>query len=452
MDLEEKIACWQSMREHPSEFQAYYWQEIFPEARDRFVRKSSHLSKYRFLISTVGLSPEPIIFFLCAIQPEKALLICTPDSERHLDRIAEKSGLSLSRLDKKQVGSTDVVGVYQAIKDFVSGKPSDQILIDATGGKKPVIGAAVLAGNFLGIDVGYSDYTEYLQDLRLPKPGTEFAKILENPLVVFADLEIRKAKEAINSLNFPKSEEILEPLEHKVENVWLIRTLKTMARAYACIDSFHFEEAKEQIRDFFALKHRRDFPSIEKSLRFYSNILPILQDKDHEKHYPLLSLHLLFSGFRFAKRGRYDVAVFLMYRVIELVLSALLKENYGLDPADPDYSRVTGLDKEAYNDKSREVFEKYVSRPLPSKIGLMDQAIMLNILEEEVSQFVDLKKLKGIIELRNTSIFTHGTRALEESDFNRIKRMAQKLLDSYLQAKGLGTAREYRADFEFPQV
>jgi len=452
MDFEEKVTHWRSLPQNSSEASSFYWDEIFPEVSERFRQKSGNLAHYRFVISTVGLTPEPILLFLKAIRLERVLFLCTDDSEKHLDLILKKSGLGVGEIEKCVVTRTDVTGVYKAIKDFVVGKTPSEILIDATGGKKPVIGAAALAGNFLGIDVGYVDCTVYLEDLRIPKPGTEFPRVLEKPLVVFGDFEIEKAKDAFNHLNFSRAEEILEELEGTIEDIWLVRTLRCMNKAYASLDSFEYEKAEKEIQNFFDLPQRRSFPTIEQNLTFYLEVLKVLKDKTHEKYFPYLSLHFLFAGIRFAERGRYDLAVFFMYRVIELVLSALAKLKYGLDPSRPDYSALPAINKDAYREKHKEIFGRLPSKELPFKLGLMDQAIMLKILKEEVVVPLNLKDLRGITDLRNDSIFTHGLRVLGEKDYKKILRMARKLLDDYLKDKKLRVAEEFRAQFEFPEI
>jgi CRISPR-associated protein (TIGR02710 family) len=452
MDFKEKVSYWRSLPRNSTEASSFYWHEIFPEALESFRQKSGNLTHYRFVISTVGLTPEPIVLFLKAIQPERALFLCTDDSEKYLDLILQKSELGVGKIEKRVVTRTDVTGVYQAIKDFVLDKTPSEILIDATGGKKPVIGAAALAGNFLGIDVGYVDYTEYLDDLRIPKPGTEFPRVLENPLVVFGDFEIEKAKDAFNHLNFSGAEEILNVLEGTIEDIWLVRTLRCMNEAYASLDSFEYEKAEKKIEDFFDLPQRRSFPNIEQNLTFYLEVVRVLKDKTHEKYFPYLSLHFLFAGFRFAEQGRYDLAVFFMYRVIELVLSALAKMKYGLDPSRPDYSAVPAINKEAYREKHKEIFGRLPSKELPFKLGLMDQAIMLKILKEEVVAPLNLKDLRGITDLRNESIFTHGLSVLREADYNQIRRMARKLLDDYHTDKELAVTEKFRTQFEFPKI
>jgi hypothetical protein len=69
-----------------------------------------------------------------------------------------------------------------------------------------------------------------------------------------------------------------------------------------------------------------------------------------------------------------------------------------------------------------------------------------------VADNLDLKKLKGIISIRNDSNFTHGMRPLTEEDFSRIRRISIKLLDSYLNHKSKPNTVEHKNNFSFPKL
>jgi CRISPR-associated protein (TIGR02710 family) len=275
---------------------------------------------------------------------------------------------------------------------------------------------------------------------------------LENPLVVFGDLELEKVKEAFNLLDFAGAEKILDRLEKTADDVRLVQTLTLITRSYAYLDSFHFKEATEQIRNLFTFQSKRSFPHVEKNLEFYLQFLSILENKDNEKHYPYLSLHLFFSGTRFEKRGRYDLAIFLMYRLIELIFSALLDERYEIDHSSPDYKRAPQINKEIFNKKFSEIIGRPSHRELPTKLALMDQAVILNILGEKVTKILNFKKLRDAIKLRNNSIFAHGEAVLAEEDYKKIQRIARQLLEEFLKVKNLGMVEDFRHHFEFPII
>ena len=140
----------------------------------------------------------------------------------------------------------------------------------------------------------------------------------------------------------------------------------------------------------------------------------------------------------------------MMYRTIEMILAFTLKE-IGVDPSNPIYPQEVVVD--TFNRKLREVFEKdYYEKELPRKVGLMDSAIILSIMNHPIMETLSLRELKGIINLRNESRFTHGLRPLGADDFTRIRRLARKLLEKYLSLKGKPTVKECMSLFAFPKI
>ena len=429
MNFSEKVEQWKSLlRTEKEKAEGFYYEELFNDVIGAFVSKSDKLKKYRFLIALLGFSPQPVILFLRAVQPEKALFLYSEDTESLLDTIQKWTGLTLGQVEKKGVNSSDPTGVYKAIKEFTSSRNPKEILLDITGGKKSMVGGAAMAGNLLGIDTGYVDYSSYLPDLRQPEPGSEYPNILKNPFYVLGDIELEKAKEAFNQYNFTRCLDILNCLEERVEDIWGIQKFKSLAQIYAEIDSFNFPKALGLVENFIG-RYSEDQRLVEiEKVRKTRELLSILVDDNHSDYAPYCCANCYFSGDRLGKRSLFDVAVFMMYRTIETILAFASKES-GIDPSNPIYPQ--GVTTEIFNRKLKEVFEKdYYEKNLPRKIGLMDSAIVLAIIKHPVVEALSLKELKGIITLRNESRFTHGFRPLGPDDFKKIRRMTRKLLKS----------------------
>lgn len=451
MEFQKYLNEWENLiRRDRQAGEAYYYEHIFPVVIDRFLLRSDSLKKYRYLISLLGFSPQPIILFLRATKPDKVLFIHSEETEEYLDLIQQWTGLKISQVIKESVGSSDPTGVYKAIKDFVFSKDKNEILLDITGGKKSMVGGAAMAGSLLGIDIGYVDYEKYLSTLRQPEPGSEYPNILKNPLQVFGDIDFQKAKEAFNHYDFARCLDILAELDKRVEDIWGVRKLMDLAKIYQKINTFHFEEAKAMI-DNLLIKCPDDNRFVPgKSIQTARDIVTILRDKKHPDHSLYSCLNYYFSGERFAERGRFDIAVFLMYRTIEIILSVALQE-IGIHPSQPVYpSWVT---PDGYIEKLKHVFEAdYYEKRLPSKVGLMDSAIFLSMKKSPIVEELNLKELKGVITVRNDSHFTHGSRALGEEDFRKIRRIARKLLEKYLSIKSSRMVKDFESMFSFPKI
>lgn len=451
MTFQERVDNWKEMsRKDRGRADAFYYELLFQEVIERFLQKAGDLKKYKYLISLLGFSPQPIILFLKAIRPEKVLFIHSEETEQYLDLIQYWTGLTLSQVTRESVHSSDPTGVYKAIKGFVQGKSPREILLDLTGGKKSMVGGAAMAGSLISIDIGYVDSERYLPDLRQPDPGTEYPNILKNPLMVLGDIDFDRAKEAFNQCDFARCLAILTELDRRVEDIWGVRKLMALAGIFQKFDTFHFEVAAGMIDDFLRRwPEDKRFVSPDRIQKFRS-ILRILADDKDPDHNLYSCLNYFFSGERFSRRARYDIAVFLTYRTIEMILSGSLQEN-GINPSRPDYPSWVTV--ENYNDALKLLFEDdYQEKSLPSKIGLMDSAIFLSIKKDPVIEDLNLKELKGIITVRNDSHFTHGSRALGEEDFKKIRRVGRKLLERCLVLKKKPMVGNWEPLFDFPMV
>lgn len=451
MEFIEKIEQWKHLfRTKRDEADLFYYNSLFGDVIDCFLKKSEGLRRYRYLISLLGYSPQPVILLVRAINPEKVLFIHSEETESYLDVIQKWTDLTLTRVLREQVDSSDPTGVYKAIKEFVHSRNPREILLDITGGKKAMVGGAAMAGNFLGMDTGYVDYERYLPDLRQPEPGSEFPNILKNPFYVLGDLELEKAKEAFNQLNFNRCIDLLNELNQIVEDIWGVRKLRALAEIYQEVDTFNFEKASSLIQEFLS-KWRDDQRFVLSSqVEITNQILAVLMDTQHPDHHLFACLNYYFAGERFAQRARFDVATFLMYRTIEMILSLTLKE-IGIEPSRPNYPPWVSLDQ--YQEKLREVFEReYVERTLPYKVGLMDSAILLSMNRHPIVEGLNLRELKGVITLRNESHFTHGSRHLSEEDYNKIRRFTRKLLEKCLFIKEKPPVKDFENKFCFPQI
>jgi len=446
-----KVERWKEMlREDKAIAEQYYYENIFEDVIKNFLSRSTQLKKYRFLISLIGFSPQPIILFIKAVQPERILFIYSEETELYLNMIVQWTGLNITQIEKERIDSSDVADVYRAIKKFIRAKSPEEILIDITGGKKSMVGGAVMVGNLLQIDTGYVDYEDYMPDIRQPKPGSEYPNILKNPLAVFGDIEIERVHEAFNHYNFDMGLDILSFLEDKIEDIWKVKILKKLTQLYKEVYNFDYFKGIQLAEEFIKRFSHRVDATLLGSVQNTLDILHILVEEKHPDYSTYTCLNFFYSGECFAERKRYDVAVFLMYRVVELILSFALKES-SINPSNPQYP--DGITEKSYNDKLQEVYLKeYHRKALPYKIGLMDSAIILSLLYHPLVKNLDVKKLKGVISTRNDSNFTHGMRPLTEEDFSRIRRMSIKLLDTYLNLRNKPNTVEHKNIFSFPKL
>lgn len=186
-DFDELVKEWKKMdrstddnRKKSSEF---YDENIFPTVKKVFIRTYKPKKKYDGLILTVGLSPQPLILTISAINPERIALLYTPETHRFIQIIQDYTGYTDNQSDLLQIDGTDVKGIYDKTWKFARdtwGKFTD-IAVDITGGKTSMAAGAALAAAVIPADICYVDSDNYLKEFRMPEPGSEFMRILEGP-------------------------------------------------------------------------------------------------------------------------------------------------------------------------------------------------------------------------------------------------------------------------------
>ena len=186
-DFNQCIAEWKNMdrttdneRKKASEF---YDREVFPTVIDVFVRRHKPEKDYDGLILTVGLSPQPLILSISAINPGRISLLYTPEAESFIQRIQEQTGYTSDQTDLLQIDGTDVRGIYDKTWEFARDAWGEftNIAADITGGKTSMAAGAALAAAVIPADICYVDSDNYLPEFRMPEPGSEYMRLLEGP-------------------------------------------------------------------------------------------------------------------------------------------------------------------------------------------------------------------------------------------------------------------------------
>lgn len=71
-DFERSRQVWkETLKQDRRKAKELYYADVFPEVVARFTNANNGLERYRFLISLLGFSPEPVILFINAINPER---------------------------------------------------------------------------------------------------------------------------------------------------------------------------------------------------------------------------------------------------------------------------------------------------------------------------------------------------------------------------------------------
>lgn len=159
--------------------QELYFEKLFEAVIVNFCNEYSNtLPSGGTLFSVLGFSPEPIILTAKAIQPETHIIFTTNNQKvdnSYLEKFLE-SNYEIIYLNDESFES-----MYRAMKEQLVLNPDSQITVDVTGGKKSMVASASIFGKDYGCRIVYVDFSEYIKDLRKPKPGSEILNVVYNP-------------------------------------------------------------------------------------------------------------------------------------------------------------------------------------------------------------------------------------------------------------------------------
>lgn len=384
----------------------------------------------RALVSVLGFSWQPVALMAAWCKPERMLVLGTDDSlavkvgeEGVLSIVARVAGISRDAIEPVGVGDPGEDDIYRAVRDFLhkSGIPPRRVFVDPTGGKKSMSASAALAGFLAGAPLVYVDYGEYHGPNRIPVAGTEYPRLLTNPLAVFGDLEMRDIFGAFNRSDFQEAERSAERLAQRLYEPREAECLVKLATAYGAWDRFDFGGARQALGEARgALDHFADQGAwawaaairevLDGNLRALDALAKTQKQPERiEDGAPLLVWYLV-AARRLLDAGKPSLAVLLTYAAVERYVDLCLWIDFGLDDEKPDYALVAErLNRAAYDEAGRRLFGKdYKLRDLDGPLMFANGAQLLAALAPERLALDDLGPLKGLSSARNKCEYEHG--------------------------------------------
>jgi hypothetical protein len=387
------------------------------------------LPKPRALVSLLGFSWQPVALMAAWCQPERMLLLGTEESlnlkvagEGVLSVIARVAGIDREIIETKRVGDPGESDIYRAVRDFLSfGISARDVFIDPTGGKKSMSASAAVAGFLVGAPLVYVDYREYHGPNRIPVAGTEYPRLLTNPLEVFGDLELREVFAAFNRSDFDEAEHLARRLSTRLYEPREAEALAELAAGYAAWDRFNFVVARERLST--AARVITEFAGIGKwgwaenvrdvlmgNVQALQTLATLTQTPTSiETGLPLVIWYLA-AAQRFAEVEKTSLAVLLLYAAMERYMGLCLRIEYGLDDEQPDYTGVKDkIDWKRFDDAGKALVGKgYRRRDLEGPLMFTNSAQLLATLAPHRLDSKDLGPLHGLSNTRNKCEYEHG--------------------------------------------
>jgi len=391
---------------------------------------------------------------------------CSPTDEPVVELISRISGVPLSSIETREVPDDGELEIYQEISSFITQHHLSvhELAIDPTGGKKSMSVSAGLVGFLTGSLIVYVDYAQYHN--RIPLAGTEYPRLLRNPLEHFGHVETQKICAAFKRGDYKEAEDLAADLGSKAYDQRPADAYKLLSRAYGAWSEFLFEEAcnemtrLKQLFDRFAASARWEWSEpLKDRLKVHLPLLQTLSSLTNRKEpftsveegIPLIVNHLA-SACRAFRQGRLSIAILVIYATMERYVDLCLLAEYGLDDEKPDYQKIQHLlDMDRYHKKGRMLFEKYEAREMSGPLMMGNGIQLLATLNPD--RFPDrlLGPLRGLMSARNKSPYEHGLKAgsLTADIVEKNLKLVREILALYMKEEKLERELER---FGFPMM
>lgn len=381
------------------------------------------------LVSILGFSWQPVALMAAWCRPKRMLVLGTEESlggrvagENVLAVIARVAGIGQHVIEAVRIGDPGEADIYRAVRNFLgSGDSHRKVFVDPTGGKKSMSASAALAAFLAGAPLVYVDYKHYHGPNRIPIAGTEYPRLLTNPLQVLGDLEMRDVFAAFRRSDFAEAERLAKRLAMRLYEPREAEALAALAACYAAWDRFDFAAARgklEEARDLIArFADQGDWRwaanvtgTLERNARALQSLAGLAEKPASiEDGLPLIAWYLA-AAERLLSAGKPSLAVLLLYAAIERYVGVCLWVEHGLDGDEPDYRKVQSkIDWEQYDAAGRKLFgNNYRRRELEGKLMFANSAQLLAALSPQRLELGDLSRLKNLAATRNKCEYEHG--------------------------------------------
>lgn len=386
------------------------------------------------LISVLGLSWQPVALMASWLQPERMLVLGTRESlatclegRGVLSFVAEVAGVERDVIESREMPDPGEIEIYREIRAFVArhrlerGSGSPKVAVDPTGGKKSMSASTALAGFLEGALLVYVDYAEYDGPNRIPVAGTEYPRVLANPLEVLGDLEVERVCDAFRRGSYAEAERLARGLARRLYEPREAEALAALASAYGAWAGFRFADAARGLRHATDLVSRfarsgawRWAQSLMPTLDTHSPILQELavvpERPAHIRDGIPIALNHLAAARREHEQGGASRVVMLAYAAVERIVDLVLLVRYGLDDERPCYANVSGrYEMKNYEAAGRAMFgPTYRPREPEGPLTYIAGIQLLAALEPGLFSGQDLAQLKRLADIRNKCEFEHG--------------------------------------------
>ncbi len=464
----DKSVFWREMdrstEEHRMLAEEYYKTKLMPLIIDYFLEENFVQEECDAMVLTLGTSYEPLVLSISALRPKKVLILYTNKSFHLLDDVIEFTKLKPSQYIATDVDAENPLQLYQKIKKmYEKWERPKNIYVDFTGGTKSMAAGCAMAGSTIGAKLIYIG-GNYLADLRKPEPGSEKLCYIDDPYMVFGDLERKQAISLFNKMDYVSAYRLFKELEERIPGTKEYSTLKYISKAYNAWDSLDISGASENLSKCCEIianegKLERRFilnahiEKLEKQLNAIKVLEKIHCSKEAIRDKSIifnnigyLIANLYHNAMRREKQEKYEMASLLLYRILEIVEQKRLW-NYGVDTSDADFTKLCE-DQKNLLESANKIIKKLKGfsewKELDRKVSLIAGFIILAVVGDEIiktkkpgKEADSINRLRSKVDARNNSIFAHGYEFIDRKKYMEFKKVVEEYMNLLCYLEGI---------------
>lgn len=387
------------------------------------------------MLISVGTSPEPIIHSIKNQLPE---FVCFFTSEQSVEQISIiKSALDFSFTDRKVIVENyeDVVECYHKALDCINrvkeaGYTKDEVLVDFTGGSKPMSGVLLALSLAEGYDFIYVGGTQRDQANRgIVVTGSEKLVLSSNPWNLYAVEQKKKLCLYFNRYQFTACQEIIKEAlancrKGSVEEA-LFDGLEQVVDGYLEWDRFEHKLARDALKKGLDLlevfiRFRPGASIVDFVAGLKENLAYLNRFSQDTLGFQKLSrwhiLDLMGNAKRRYNEGKYDDAVARLYRVLEMTAQERLFAAYKINTSEVKPEQVP--------EKIRDSYILKYSKGEHLQIPLAASYNLLQVMGDRIGEvFVDCRtEIDKVLFARNHSILAHGIKPVGKDLYPKFEK------------------------------
>jgi len=404
------------------------------------------------MIMSLGGSPEPLRKSILEHAPEQVIFLASHASAVMAGQVLECCGIKPRTFFIMTEDSDDILACYEAsaqcLKRLDPEIPPESVMIDYTGGTKPMVAALILASVGTGKAFQYN-YVAGRRDkngLGTVQSGSEHMMPAVSPWAVFAEEERRQMVVLFNERRFSAVVRLIGAQKTRPgappRITRIFEWMDCLAQGYALWEQFEHKEALELLKKGLNLltEHQELFShegpsvaykaSVESNVEFLKRLLG--QTQGGSRVHDVLVEDLLANARRRLMDHRYEDAVARVYRALEMYGQTAFQEATGETNSEVPPAKLPEGIRDEYLRKYLDEQRGFLKLPLFATFRFL-QASGHPVGNAFETRF---ERLRKVMEARNASVLAHGIRPIRRD-------AAESFFEEVAEFVGVDTFEEF---------